>query len=60
MKANWSDSTKKKLDYNPNHTSLGNLQQRIDELFYNPDLTADEKCKLLSLLQEKFDSIYKI
>ena len=45
-------------DYNPNLKSLSNLQQRIDEVFDNPDLTADEKCKALSLLQEKFNSLY--
>ncbi|KAF0138336.1 MAG: hypothetical protein FD143_3681, partial [Ignavibacteria bacterium] len=43
-------------EYNPTLRSLGQIQDQIEKLFDDPELTAEGKCKILSHLQERFST----
>ena len=41
-------------EYNPSLRTLGQIQEQIEKLFEDPDLSDEGKCKILSHLQERF------
>jgi hypothetical protein len=44
-------------EYNPSLRSLAQIQDQIEKLFDDPELTDEGKCKILSLLHERFGAL---